>query len=110
MVLFSRERQYEYVRMRKLTIVIKRKRSAFGPADGIELAGGSYSLVPVSISKFKECQRLGRDQENKRIHEVNSGVSAPERTESAFEFFDALQGLRMRSCLSFLSLPISNGL
>ena len=29
------------------------------------------------------------------------------RTGSAFEFFGALQGLRMRSCLSFLSLPIT---
>ena len=53
--------------MRELTIVIKRKGSAFGPADGIVL---------VSIGKFKARQRLRRDQENKRIRKVNSSVSA----------------------------------
>jgi hypothetical protein len=35
-------------------------------------------LVSVSIGKFKDRQRLRRDQENKRIRKVNSGVSAPE--------------------------------
>ena len=64
--------------MRELTIMIKRKGSAFGPADGIVLAGASYSLVSVSIGKFKEHQRLRRYQENKRICKVNSSVSAPE--------------------------------
>ena len=64
--------------MRKLTIVIKRKGSAFGPADGIVLAGGSCSLISVPIGKFKARQRLRRDQENKRIRKVNSSVSAPE--------------------------------
>ena len=42
--------------MRKLTIVIKRKRSAFGPADGIVLAGASYSLVSVSIGNLKNAR------------------------------------------------------
>lgn len=64
--------------MRELTIVIKRKGSAFGPADGIVLAGGSYSLISVSISKFEERQRLRRDQDNKKVRKVNSSVSAPE--------------------------------